>query len=241
MDVYSITSVFVCGHPSYNLPMRHALPIIALFSLAGCGSDPDPVTVAPTTASAVMIDDDPQHNARRFSRPVTDVDIDDFRIWHGHDLMDPKGMPTTDGLAADLGGPSDVLEVPRGEWDKAVIYTGFGNQGAGNRFVAARTLQLIRDLEDEDEAIAFHRRIALEAADRFGDEAFAPSPADGSLSLWRIDDPDIDWGWPRSEARIHRDGMRVVANYQLFLQDRAIPVRRVGRMRPLGSSGGPGK
>ena len=90
MDIYSITSVFVCGYPSYNLSMRHALPIIALLSVTACGSDPDPVTVAPTTASAVMIDDDPQHNARRFSRPVSDVDIEDFVIWHGHDLTDPR-------------------------------------------------------------------------------------------------------------------------------------------------------
>ena len=213
--------------------MKHLL-LFAALALPSCANDPKPDT-RPLTAK-VMIEEDEHDNTRRFSRPVADVNIDDFRIWHGHDLANPKGTPTPDGLAASLGSMPDVLEVPAGSWDRAVVYTGFGQEGDGNRFVVAHTLHLSRKFDNEKSAIDFYRDISIQAADRFDDASYNPSVRDGASSLWRIDDPTIDWGWPRAEARIHRDGKRITANYQFFLQDRATSMRRVGKMRPLGRS-----
>jgi len=215
--------------------MKALLPVVAVLALTGCGDDPQ---TSPTISSqsSVMIDDNPQTNRRRFSRPVADVNLESLTIWHGHDLTDPKGLPTPDGLAASLGELPDMLEVPTGDWDKAVVYTGFGDEGNGNRFVVAHTLRLAREFNQENEAVAFYRDITIEAARRFGDADYTPSDNDRAFALWRIDDPTIDWGWPRVEARIYRNGKRIIATYQFFLQDRAEGMRRVGKMRPLGRS-----
>ena len=185
-----------------------------------------------------MIKEDTEGGVRRFSKPVSEVDPEEFRIWHGHDLADPKGLPTPDGLAAELGHVPDVLEVPAGDWDKAVVYTGFGQEVDGNRFAVAHTLHLVREMESQEDALALFREATVEAAGRYGDVQFAPSSRDGAFAQWRIDDPTIDWGWPRAEARIRRNGNKVTADYQFFLQDRPASMRRFGKMRPLGSPGG---
>lgn len=216
--------------------MRHLLPALTLLALTACANERQ-VPADGASIPRIMIEENAASDERRFSRPVAEVDTEDFRFWHGHDLADPQGLPTPDGLAASIGTLPDVLEVPAGDWDRAVVYTGFGQDG-GKRFVMAHTLQLSREFGAEAEARSFHREISTEAADRFGDTEYLPQAGEHAFASWRIDDPTIDWGWPRAEARIHRNGMRVTATYRFFLQDRATSMRRVGKMRPLGSPGG---